>query len=137
MNDREFTVKLKTLPVHFVGRQKQIEILFPRLVGPSVQSIMKRLRDFEKILAAGDDVPTRPKSEFLNQRNQAIQDLRHSAAHRCGIDHLDRASGKLRGERTQLVKFASSQQRNVGVQAHQMSLRLCKSHAASSRSINV
>src|SRR3977135_692004 len=102
MNNREFAIKLKPLPVHFIGRQKQIEILFPRLVGPSVQSIMKRLRDFEKILATGDDVPTRPKSEFLDQRNQAIQDLRHSAAPRCGINPLDRASAKLRSERTQL-----------------------------------
>src|SRR6267143_5090026 len=113
MNDREFAIKLKPLPVHFVGRQKQIEILFPRLVGPSVQSIMKRLRDFEKILTAGDDVPTRTKSEFLDQRNQAIEDLRHSATHRRGIDHLDRAAGKLRGKRAQLVNFASPQQGNV------------------------
>src|SRR5882762_5409483 len=115
MNDREFAIKLKPLPVHFVGRQKQIEILFPRLVGPAVKSIMKRLRDFEKILAAGDDVPTRTKSEFLDQRNQAIQDLRHSAPHRRRIDHLDRASGKLRGEHTELVNFTSPQQRNVSV----------------------
>jgi len=117
MNNREFAIKLKPLPVHFVGRQKQIEILFPCLVGPSVQSIMKRLRDFEKILAAGDDVPTRPKSEFLDQRNQPIQDLRHSAAHRCGIDHLDRASGKLRGERhaaRQVRELPATERRRPG-----------------------
>ena len=69
-------------------------------------------------------------AEILNRLIPLIQEL--------GLrPRWDVITGKLRGERTQLVKFASPQQRNVGVQAHQMSLRLCKSHAASSRSINV
>src|SRR5258708_40130195 len=93
---------------------------------PAMESVMKGVCVFEEILVAGDDVPARTKSELLDQRNQAIQDFRYSAAHRRGIDHLHRAPRKLRGERTQLVNFGCSQKRNVGVKAHQMSIRMCK-----------
>src|ERR1700674_2641712 len=137
MNDCKFTIKFKPLPVHFVRRQEQIEAFFSSLVGLAMQGVMKRLGDFEEILAARDDVPTRAKSELLDQGNQAIQDLRHSAAHGRRIDHLDRAAGKLCGECAQLLNFGSPQQWYVGVQANQTSFRLCKSHAASSRSMKV
>src|SRR5579872_1698427 len=81
VDNRKFTVKLQPLPIHFIGGKKNLEIFPSRHVGSAVQGVMKSLRHFKKILAPGNNVPPRTKSEFVHERNQAIQNLSHSPTH--------------------------------------------------------
>src|SRR5882757_2348841 len=136
-------IKMKAPAILFGSGKEQIEMLFPRLIRVAVERVVKGLGHFKEIPAAGEHIPTRMKSQFLHQWDQAVEDFGYPSTRWRGVHHLHCASRKLSGYRSQFVDLRRANQRNVIVQVNWVSFRTCdtvrdiarNAHAASSRSM--
>src|ERR1700730_12146610 len=77
---------------------------------------MEGLGDLKEILAAGHYFPAYVDPELLGERNEAIQDFRHTAADSGGIDHEHRAPGERFGECAEFGYFACADDGGVVIQ---------------------
>jgi hypothetical protein len=64
----------------------------------TLQRVVHRLRDREKLLVAGDELPVRYETEIAEQRDRRPQDLGHTAAVRRCVDVKHPGALQRRGE---------------------------------------
>src|SRR5258708_883873 len=69
----------------------------------AMQSVMDLFSDRVEFLPTSDDVPARVNPQFFHEGDQAVQDLRHAAAHRGGIDVADHLPFELLTYQSQVI----------------------------------
>ena len=88
VDDKNVLHELHTLAVLLVVHQEDIEDLLGGVVIAAMQSVVEPLRDFEKVVAAGDDLPLGLNFQLLHERNEPVEDLCDAAADGGRVHHL-------------------------------------------------
>ena len=82
----------------------------------AVQGVVEAFRDLKERLLAVDDIPIDVEADFVHQRNQAVENLRHAAAAECRVDLLHSAALEIPGQAADVVDLAGADDRGVGVE---------------------
>src|SRR4029077_16022125 len=96
---------------------KDVLDLSRKVVITAVKRVVKALGNFKEIIAAHDYIPAGRYFQFVQQRNQAVQNLGNASTHSGGIDHLDRLAAKVAGEKTNFIQFRLANDGRVVVHA--------------------
>src|ERR1041385_8203551 len=116
MNHEQVLTELHAGSVLFVVEHEYVFGLRGEVVFAAMQRVVKAFRDFEEVVAAGNDLPLGVNFQFIHQWNKAIEDFGDAAAYGGRAHHLDRFPLQLPREKVEFIEFGAADDGLVVIQ---------------------